>query len=185
MKARRFPLLVLLTGLLIAAFGLVLPIIMIRTGGAATGIIGGADTPTYWHVVKTVLGGFPLWLDLIGTAMILTSLPAVFFIKSFQRACNLNTSLCTLGISASGGLGLMCVIVSGVYSSLGAPHDDFYFILIFLGLVALFGFLSMICVYFEARAKKSSFLGFIYDVVTSILYLPAFFFLFMFVPALF
>jgi hypothetical protein len=75
MKTRRFPLLALLVGLLLTTVGLVLPIIFIRTGGAAISIIGGADAPTYWYIVRKALGGFPLWLDLLGAAMILTSLP--------------------------------------------------------------------------------------------------------------
>jgi hypothetical protein len=186
MKTRRFPLLVLLVGLLLTIVGLVLPIIFIRTGGAATGIIGSADAPTYWYIVRKALGGFPLWLDLMGAAMILTSLPAVFFIKTFQRVCSLKTSGITVGLSAVGGLGLMCAIICFLLGSLDfSRYDPYYFILYLIGLFSCFGFIALICLYFEARGKKPSILGFIYDLITSILYLPVFFFLSTLILALF
>ena len=187
MKARRFPLLVLLVGILFAAFGLVLPIIVIRTGGAATGIIGGAGSPTYWYVANTVLRGFPLLLDLFGAAMILTSLPAVFFIKTFQRICSLKTSAITIALSAIGGLGLTCALYCYTIAAFHerSRHPVGYPLSLSMGLISLCAFILLICVYFKARGAKRSVISLIYDVICSILYLPAFFFTSSYIASLF
>ena len=187
MKARRFPLIVLLVGLLLTTVGLVLPIIFIRTGGAAISIIGGADAPTYWYIVRKALGGFPLWLDLLGAAMILTSLPAVIFPNTFQKACSLKTSSIALGLSAIGGLGLTCALYCLALAAFNerSRHPIGYPLSLAAGMISLCAFLLMICLYFMARGKKPSIFGFVYDVICSILYLPAFFFLSSFVAELF
>lgn len=187
MKTRRFPLLVLLVGLLLTAIGLVLPIIIIRTGGAATGIIGGADAPTYWFALKYFIGGLPFCIVLLGWAMTLTSLPAVIFHKTFQKACSLKTSGITLGLSAIGGLGLTCTLYCFAIAAFNdhSKHPIGYPVSLAAGTVSFCAFLLLICFYFMTRGKKPSILGFVYDVICSIVYLPAFFFLSTFIAELF
>ena len=187
MKARRFPLLVLLIGLLFATFGLFLPIIMLRTGGAATGIIGGADAPTYWFALTNFIGGLPFCIVLLGWAMTLTSLPAVIFNKTFHKSCSLKTSAITLGLSAIGGFGLTCALYCFAIAAFNdhSKHPIGYPISLAAGMICLCAFLLLICLYFMERGKNRSILGFVYDVICSIVYLPVFFFLSSFISALF
>ena len=187
MKARRFPLIVLLVGLLLSVVGLVLPIILIRTGGAATGIIGGADAPTYWFALTNIIGGLPFCIVLLGWAMTLTSLPAVIFHKTFQRICSPKTSGIAMGLSAIGGFGLTCAFYCYALAAFNehSKHPIGYPLSLAAGMIAFCAFLLLICFYFMARGKKPSILGFIYDVICSIVYLPAFFFLSSFISELF
>ena len=187
MKSRRFPLLVFLVGLLLAVIGLVLPIIQIRTGGAATSIIGGADAPTYWFLLTNSIGGLPFCLALLGAAMLLTSLPPLIFSKTFQCACSLKTSAISISLSAVGGLGLTCAFYCLIIGSLSSSskHPVGYPLSLCLGLLSFFSFILLISAYFGARGKKPSILGIVYDVITSIIYLPAFFFIFTFISDLF
>ena len=187
MNARRFPLIVLLVGLLLSVVGLVLPIILIRTGGAATGIIGGADTPTYWFVLSQCLGGLLFCLTLLGAAMVLTSLPVVIFPKTFQRICSPKTSVIAMGLSAIGGFGLTCAFYCYALAAFNehSKHPIGYTLSLAAGMIAFCAFLLLICFYFMTRGKKPSILGFVYDVICSIVYLPAFFFLSSFISELF
>ena len=187
MKARRFPLIVLLAGLALAAIGLLMPIISIRAGGAATGIIGGADAPTYWFNLTNFIGGLPFCIVLFGWAMALTSLPAVILPKPFQKACSPKTSCITLGLSAIGGLGLTCAFYCFAIAAFNeqSRHPIGYPISLAAGMICLCVFLLMICLYFVERGKNRSTLGSVYDGICSIVYLPAFFFLSSFVAELF
>ena len=187
MKTRRFPLLALLVGLLLTTVGLVLPIIFIRTGGAATGIIGGADARTYWFDLTNFIGGLPFCIVLLGWAMALTSLPAVIFPNTFQKACSLKTSSIALGLSAIGGFGLTCALYCFAIAAFNehSKHPIGYPLSLAAGMVSFCAFLLLICFYFMARGKKPSILGFVYDVICSIVYLPAFFFLSSFIAELF
>ena len=187
MNARRFPLIVLLVGLLLSVVGLVLPIILIRTGDAATGIIGGADAPTYWFALTYFIGGLPFCVVLLGWAMTLTSLPAVIFNKTFQKSCSLKTSAITLGLSAIGGFGLTCALYCFAIAAFNdhSRHPIGYPLSLTAGMIAFCAFLLLICFYFMTRGKKPSILGFVYDVICSIVYLPAFFFLSSFISELF
>lgn len=187
MKARRFPLIVLLVGLLLSVVGLVLPIILIRTDGAATGIIGGADAPTYWFALTNFIGGLPFCIILLGWAMTLTSLPVVIFPKTFQRICSPKTSCIAMGLSAIGGFGLTCAIYCYALAAFhdASRHPIGYPLSLSMGLVALCAFFLLICIYFKVRAAKPYIMGLIYDVICSILYLPAFFYTFNLVATLF
>lgn len=172
MKTRRFPIMILLIGTVLAVTGLALPHILIGAGAAPTGIVGSKESPTLWFLLTHYLHGFPLCLTLLGAAMMLTSLPAVFFINAFQRSCSIKTAAITLCLSIVGRLGLTCAFYLLMIGSLSSPskHPVGYPLSTTAGALSLVTFILLVCVYFSVRSKKPSILGFVYDVIASIVF---------------
>ena len=183
MKLKQTSLLTLSVGVLLLIIGAIAQFIALQTytsQNGATGIIGGADTPTYEFVVFRLMNGWPFVAILFGIALAVSALFCLIFSKTVKNNCNIKTTALSLMLSAVGALGLVCVTLWIVIVSFGemSRHPISYPVSILLGMFCFFMFLVLIALYFITRKKNWSIKGIVIDVLTSILYLLPFFFAF-------
>lgn len=184
MRLKKFSLTALVSGLFISTLGFITPLIYWSSYSAhngATGIIGGADAPTYTFMLSALFEGLPIVLILIGITLIVTSIFCLIFAKTVMAHCKISTSLVALGLSVVGALGLSCVSVWLVAVSFDGPsrYPIRYGLSILLGIACLFAFIILIGLYIKLRKANKSVKGFVLDVLTSIVYLPFFFVVFI------
>ena len=189
MKLKRNALWALLVGFLIALAGAAMPIFVMLTfeARAETAIIGGAGGPTFQYLVSQTFGVLPYTLVLLGAAVMISAVFCLLFSKTVQGHCSLKTSLVSLGLSATGAAGLCCVLIWFACVAFGGAPKHYpvrYPLSIALGMVCLCVFILLGLLYYKAREGKWSMRGVAIDVMTSILYLPAFFFAFNYLYAL-
>jgi len=183
MKLKQMSLLTLLTGALFSIIGVIIPFITLKNytyQNGGIGIIGGADTPTYEFVVFRILNGWPFVTILFGSALIVSALFCLIFSKTVKNNCSIKTTVLSLGLSAVGALGLVCAFLWLSIVSFGemSKHPIEYPVSVLLGIISFFGFIVLIALYLKTRKTNWSIKGFIIDVLTSIIYLPTFFFAF-------
>ena len=183
MKLKQMSLLTLLTGVLFSIIGVIIPFITLKNytyQNGAIGIIGGADTPTYEFVVFRILNGWPFVTILFGSALIISALFCLIFSKTVKNNCSVKTTVLSLGLSAVGAAGLVCAFLWFTIVSFGemSKHPIEYPVSVLLGIISFLGFIVLIALYLKIRKTNWSIKGFIIDVLTSIIYLPTFFFAF-------
>lgn len=183
MKLKQISLLTLLTGALFSIIGVIVPFITLQnytSQNGAIGIIGGADTPTYEFVVFRIMNGWPFVAILFGITLIISALFCLLFSKTVKNNCNIKTSALSLGLSAVGAAGLVCAFLWFSIVSFGemSKHPIEYPVSILLGIVCFFAFIILIALYFKSRKLNWSIKGIIIDILTSVVYLPTFFFAF-------
>ena len=183
MKLKQFALLTLLAGVLFSAVGIIVPFIALQiyiSQNGAIGIIGGVDTPTYEFVILTLMNGWPFVVILFGITLIVSALFCLIFSKTVKNNCSIKTSVSSLGLSAVGAVGLACAFIWFSVVSFGemSKHPISYPFSIILGLISLFVFIILIVMYLKFRKKSWSIKGFCIDIITSIIYLPSFFYAF-------
>lgn len=183
MKLKKFSLLTLLAGILLLIIGIIVPIVAVyiyTSQNGAIGIIGGADTPTYEFVVFHIMNGWPFIAILFGITLIVSSLFCLVFSKTVKNNCSIKTSVLSVGLSAVGAAGLVCAFLWFLIVSFGemSKHPIEYPVSILLGIVCFFAFVVLIALYFEARKINWSIKGFCIDILTSVIFLPTFFFAF-------
>ena len=183
MKLKQISLLTLLVGALFSIIGAIVPFIALQNypfENGAVGIIGGADTPTYEFVVFRIMDGWPFVAVLFGITLIFSALFCLIFSKTVKNNCNMKTTVLSLGLSAVGAAGLVCVCIWFVTVAFGeiSKYPIKYPASVLLGSLCFFAFVVLIAVYFKVRKTNWSIKGIIIDVLTSIIYLPAFFFAF-------
>ena len=185
MNLKRNSLIVLIIGLLISAFGFVLPIVYASHNGA-NGIIGGAGAPTYGFIVSSLFHGLPFVLILTGICLVISSGFCLIFSKTVKLHCNLSSSAISMGLAGLSALGLYCVFLWFAIVSFGKmeKYPFEYPLSILFGVISLVAFLFLIALYFKVRKKHWSVKGVIIDVLTSIVYLPAFFFMISYLHAI-
>lgn len=181
MKLKQISLLTLLTGALFLIIGAIVPFITLQnytSQNGAIGIIGGADTPTYEFVVFRILNGWPFVAILFGITLIVSALFCLIFSKTVKNNCNIKTTALSLGLSAVGAAGLVCAFLWFSIVSFGemSKHPIEYPVSVLLGIISFLGFIVLIALYLKIRKTNWSIKGFIIDVLTSIIYLPTFFF---------
>ncbi len=181
MKLKQMSLLTLLTGVLFSIIGVIIPFITLKNytyQNGAIGIIGGADTPTYEFVVFRILNGWPVVTILFGSALIISALFCLIFSKTVKNNCSIKTTVLSLGLSAVGAAGLVCAFLWFTIVSFGemSKHPIEYPVSVLLGIISFLGFIVLIALYLKIRKTNWSIKGFIIDVLTSIIYLPTFFF---------
>ena len=181
MKLKQMSLLTLLTGVLFSIIGVIIPFITLKNytyQNGAIGIIGGADTPTYEFVVFRILNGWPFVTILFGSALIVSALFCLIFSKTVKNNCSIKTTVLSLGLSAVGAAGLVCAFLWFSIVSFGemSKHPIEYPVSVLLGIISFLGFIVLIALYLKIRKTNWSIKGFIIDVLTSIIYLPTFFF---------
>jgi len=181
MKLRIFAIFALVIGVVLLAVGAVAPMMAVENlagAGGATAIIGGADKPTYRYVVFRLMDGWPAGVFLLGAALSLSALFCLVFTKTVKKQCRVETSLVALSLSAVGAAGLVCFLFWMATTAFGEREKNpiVYAYSIFLGAVCFFAFLGLCALYVVLRKKNSSILGVLLDVLTSILYLPGFFY---------
>lgn len=174
MKLKTFRIIVLILGLIMAAVGFALPVIAFDSSGAAGGIIGGAGGPTYEMLMFNLWDGLPFVLVLLGIPLALTGLVCLAFPKAVDKHCHIPTFLSAIGLSAVGGVGVVCFLEWFTIAALSSPkrYPVAYPLSIAVGSSAFLIFCALLAVYYLQRRKAPSVLGVILDVFTSIMYLP-------------
>ena len=183
MKLKRLSLIALVLGIFISVSGLLMPFIYwgnYTTHNGAIGIIGGADAPTYTFMLSALFDGLPFVLVILGISIIVSSAFCLVFSKAVRKYCDINTSALSLGLSSVGALGLVCIFLWFSIVSFGemSKHPIEYPVSILFGIVCFLAFIVLIIIYLKQRKTNWCIKGFIIDVVTSIIHLPMFFFLF-------
>jgi len=124
------------------------------------------------------MGALAVGMFFLGIALSITAVFCLIFTKTVKEHCGAATSLSALGISVSLSLMGYCILVKAFTSPTRNPFDY-----LASDVIACFGFISffvLLMVYFAFRIKKWSFLGFVIDTLTGIIYLPALFFMYDF-----
>ena len=184
MKLKCFSLLILFAGLLFLAAGVVIPIVLLQiytSQNGAVAIIGGADGPTALFLTFKLMEGRIICSLVFGITLIISGLFCLIFSKTIKNNCNIKTSALSLGLSAIGAAGLVCAFLWFTIVSFGemSKHPIEYPISVLLGIFCFFTFIVLSAVYLKLRKINWSIKGLIIDILTSITYLPAFFFLFL------
>lgn len=179
MKKRLFSWTILGVSVVFLAVGFGAPFVVLQNYAQEVGIIGGADAPTYWYIMmnRREMNGWPMCFVLSGIPMFLTAVFRLSCPDKEEECCPASTTLVTLGISAFGGSGLffglnMMIIVGFAGASQYPVAGPVYTA---LAVISLLCFVMLIFFYAFLRSVHKSRLGVFLDVVTSILYLPAFF----------
>jgi len=183
MNLKRNALIILILSVLISASGFITPIVYwshYTLHNGAIGIIGGTDAPTYTFMLSALFGGLPFVLVLLGISFAVSSGFCLLFSNTVKKHCSINTSVISLGLSSVGALGLVCAFLWFSIVSFGemSKHPIAYPVSILLGIVCFFAFAVLIAVYLKLRKTNWSIKGFIIDVLTSVIFLPTFFFIF-------
>ena len=139
------------------------------------GIVGGSGKPTYWLIMLSwrYMNGWPMCYILFGGAMLLTAFFRLLFPDEVAKYCPKSTTLVTFGISAFGGSGLLFWFLMMITKP--SSHPVAVPVYTALAVICFFCFMGLIYFYSFLRSVHESRLGVFLDVVTSILYLPAFF----------
>ncbi len=183
MKLKQISLVTLLAGVLLSAAGAIAPFIVLQdyiSKNGTVGIIGGADTPTTSFIVFRLMNGWPFVAVLFGITLIISALFCLIFSKTVKKNCSIRTTAFSLALSAVGAAGIVCFFV---WFAMVAFHETSkypieYPVSVMLGILCFFTFVVLIACYFNMRKTNWSIKGIIIDVLTSIVYLPTFFFLF-------
>lgn len=170
----------LIVGLVLVAVGATVPLYALsffEPSSEAIGIIGGADGPTAIFITSRIFfGSFLGVLITLGIPLVLISLFCLIFPSFVQKNCCLKTTAIALLLSATGGMGLNCVGAwLGVAMESVKKHPIAYPASIIGGALCLVLFLALIVFYCIERAKNLKAAGIVFDVLTSVIYLPFFF----------
>lgn len=171
-------LLALLMGAALLAAGIILPFLWAKGGN----IIGGAGTPTMQYIIHTKLHGLPVAMALLGIALLLTGLVGLLLRKTVCAACTWKTSVAALGLSGIAAVGVSCAMLFVVLTAFGNPaRYPIRLPAAFLtGILSLAVFMVLSYFYIRWRKRRLSWKGILLDVLTALVYFPAFFFAFNF-----
>lgn len=177
MTNKRISVITLIAGAFMMVAGLVYPFIRLylSTLQKPIAIIGGADMPIFKHLYMLCWSGWPMVVTFLGGAITLTALFSLIFKNTVKQHCSVKTTVLALSLSAVGGLGLTCVMNAALLSN--GNHPVRYPFMVCLGLLSFVAFVALIIAYLFARKQNRSLKGFVLDALTSIIYLPGFFFL--------
>ena len=175
MKLKRYALWVLLLGIGVFLLGFMIPFVTARH--LSMGIVGGADWPTYQFLLSHAFNGWPIAFILLGISVVISSGFCLLFSKTVNKHCNIKTSAISLGLSGVGAAGLVCAFWCFAIGALGgvSKHPIEFPVTMLFGVLCFLLFILLIGLYFIVRRKNWSIIGIILDVLTSIVYLPAFF----------
>lgn len=164
-KLKRFSLILLIIGFIGLAAGIVALLF-------ANGTISKIDFLQY-H--------WPRCVCLLSVLLMLTALVCLIFPKTIKNHCSVKTSLLALGISLIGGLGILCFFNGWgmAWSGGSEAHPVKYPLTRAIGGIALLIFMFLILFYIWGRKSCWSLKGLLIDLATSLLYIPAFSYVFL------
>lgn len=180
MKRKRFPIISSIAGVCALAAGFVLPIMAIQAHTAANGpigIIGGVDMPTLMYVASIWLNRWPLCLILLGIALLITGIFGLVFSQTIREHCTVKTSVISVALSAVGGLGLASALIWYSIVAFGKmARPDMYQPSIAVSVIAAIAFVALVAWYCKERKAHWSWKGALIDLLTCVVYSPAFFY---------
>ena len=168
MKLKKFSIIGLVVGALaiLAGFGIPALTVMLPELSGDIGIVGGADLPTF---------SFAFWREEICVALVALGIPLVLislfclgFPSFVQKNFSVKTTALALGISATGCLGLWCVLECLAILAFASPseHPIAYPASIIVGVLSLILFIILFALYCKARKGEVKILGAVLDVFT-------------------
>lgn len=182
MNLKRNSLIVLIVGFVSLLIGAITPIVCLENfkSKSGVGIIGGASSNTYKFLLASLFDGFLMFLVLLGIALIISAVFCLLFSNTVKTHCNIKTSLISLGLSSIGALGVFCAVLWFTFVSFHetSKFPIAYPVSVMIGVVCLFVFFLLIMFYIKSRKNIWSVKGFVIDILTSIIYFPAFFLIF-------
>lgn len=184
MKLKRNALIVLALGLIVAISGYVTPVVYwshYTAHHGSIGLIGAADNPpSYLFALYAMFGGLPLVLVILGITLFVSAAFCLLFLKTVKAHCSIKTSAISLALSGIGVLGFICAFkwLTIVTFHEREKYPIQYPVSILLGILCAVAFVVLLVLYFKVRRTNWSMKGFVMDVLTGIVYLPAFFFVF-------
>ena len=139
-------------------------------------VIGGADWPTFQFIYRNALAGLPALLVQWGVPFAIVGAASLIWGADVRAACTVRTSLLSMGLSATGAVGLYCFIN---WLAMAAFHERHlypraYPFYVSVGLIALCVFLLLLVLYGMSRSKNRSVKGVSFDIVTAVLFLSPF-----------
>ena len=156
---------------------LLLPFLLFREQKDSVGIIGGADGPTAIFVTGQIWSQFGAVVPLFLGAVVLCSLFCAVFPRTVMESCTRQTSVVSLGLSATFCFGIYCAL--SVVSCLAFGSVKKYPFRIPLGIAAGIVFLILFLIlgwlYVKLRRERFSWRGLALDILLFLLYLPSFF----------
>ena len=180
MKLKSFSITSLVAGVCVLAAGFLLPVIvaMAQPSDGSVGIIGGADMPTILFVVSLFLKQWPLCLILLGIALIITGLFSLAFSGAIKNHCTVKTSTLSVAISAVGGLGVVLANMWFIVAAFGTKprYPDTNLPSVLVSVIAVIAFIALVAWYCKERKAQWSWKGALIDLLTCMLYSPAFFY---------
>ena len=180
MKLKQISLVALLIGVLLIA-RVIVPFVALEAFAAqksSIGIIGGADGPTAIFLTSRIMNGWPFFAILLGSALIISALFCLIFSKTVKNNCSVKTTALSIGLSALSAIVLVCFFMVFTSETLSDPsrHPVASAVSVLLGMFSFFAIIILSTVYIKDRIKKWSVAGFIIDILTGFIYLPAFIF---------
>lgn len=182
MKLKIFALILLLVGCLLLGAVIGLPLLVQEGAQGAVTIIGGADWPTTQYLLDRLMHSVNGCLLLWGIALSLTGLFCLIFTKTVKTHCTVKTSAIALGaslVTAAGvtfGLILFSVAITVAAFGGASQYPVRVPVSVVMGTLCFLAFVGLMALYCRCRKEKRSAAGVVLDVVTGILYLPAFFY---------
>ena len=176
---KRLPIVIILCGVLLLIVGGILPFVaMINADiqSPSVGIIGGADGPTAVLVTRSIISPVSIMLSL-GGALLLNGLIFLIFRRTVKENCSVKTSAAAIGLLASTILAFysMLSLLSCFFLSDPKDHPVRFPFSMVVAVVAFLALCGLLYLYVSLRRKKASFKGVLIDIITSALYMPAFF----------
>ncbi len=164
MKLKSFSILCVTVGLTLTAFGFVTPLFLIGENGSS-----------YMRAFGNSFDGLLSVLATVGITLIITALFCLVLKKTVTRHCTVKTSLVSVSLSLTGDLGIICFFIWMSMAAFGefSQHPIMYPFSVCVGMLSLMLFLALIAVYLYIRRKRPSVIGFVIDVFTAIIYMPA------------
>jgi len=178
MKLKTASIIAASVGAVILFFSVVLPMLtLMNSDQGSIGIIGGADGPTAQFITFRFLIAPHMMKICFGATLLIAGLFCLVFSKTVKESCSIKTTALSLGISAAGGAGLYCLMIWVIIAGFAgiSRHPITYPASIICGLISFALFIMLIVFYIKQRKAYKSVKGVIIDVLTSILFLPAFF----------
>ena len=182
MKLKIFAMILLVVGCLLLGAVIGLPLLVQEGAQGAVAIIGGADWPTTQYQLDRLMHSVNGCLLLWGIVLTVTGLFCLIFTKTVKKHCTIKTSAIALGTSfvAAAGVtfGLIFFSVAITVAAFGgaSQYPVRGPVSVVMGTLCFLAFVGLIVLYCRCRKEKRSTTGVVLDVVTGLLYLPAFFY---------
>ena len=177
-KIKIYSLLSLILGFTLVLISVLMSIVKLNyiSQNGSIGIIGGADKSTLLFLLKYCGGGL-LFTIILGLTLFLCGGFCLVFKRTVTNNCRLKTTALSLIISFFGALGLSCFFIwfSIVAFHEMSMHPIAYPFSIFVGLLSLIAFITVIVFYIMVRRNNLKPIGIIIDILTSITTLPVLF----------
>ena len=176
MGMRKWSAIALWCGVCMTVLGFLIPVVIVLCTAGDVDIVGGAGFPTFRYLYRKAVDGLPQLLIRWGIPLTIVGAVSVKCGATLNAVCSAKTSLLSLGLSATGAVGLYCFMN---WFAMAAFHERHlhpiaYPFYVSVGLISLCAFLCILVLYGVCRAKNRSIKGLFLDIATAVLFLTPF-----------